>query len=283
VTSCRPRFDLLVRGELRKLSRQRANWVLIGFALLVALLAGLFISTSSGIWTTETQYRQTIVTDPGYWVHGLVVVAAMIMHIVGGVILLIASARLVGMEYTGPIRVILARGVGRLRLLAAKLVALAVFALLFTAVMVVLAVPYGLALAAAQGGSFTHALSTMPDSEWRDVEVHLLVVVISGFVCVLIGAAGAALGRSLALGLVIAIGFFPLDNFLSMHDGAVSDYQLGPALNVLNETLGHLRESIFTRPFDPPDSTHSLILIAVYAVVFLLVAIIPTRRRDVLE
>ena len=283
MTRCRPRFDLLVCAELRKLSRQRANWVLVGFAVLVALIAGLVISTSSGIWQAETQYRQTIQTNPGYWIHGLVVVSAMVIRIAGGALVLVASARLVGMEYSGPIRVILARGVGRVRLLTAKLVALAAFWVVFTAAMVVLALPYGLALAAAQGGSFTHALSTMPSSEWRDVWIHLLGVVLSGFICILVGAAGAALGRSLALAMVLGIGFFPVDNFLSMHDGVVSDYQLGPTLNVLNETLGHLRESIFTRPFDPPDATHSLVLIGIYFLVFLVVAVIPTWRRDVLE
>jgi ABC-type transport system involved in multi-copper enzyme maturation permease subunit len=282
-TSCHPRFDVLVRGELRKLAWQRASWVLIAVAAVGAAAAGLVLSTSSGIWHAETAYRQSIQTDPGSWVHGLVVVTGMIVRIVEGALLLFASARLVGAEYsTGTIRLVLARGVGRIRLLSAKLAALAVFALAVTAVFLALALPYGFLLAAAQGGSLPHVLSVLPAGEWADIRVHLLTILVSAGVCVLIGAAGAAVFRSLPLAMVVAVGFFPLDNFLA-GDRPYNVYQLGPNLNGLDETLGHLRESIFTRPAQPVDATHSLVVIGLYCAVFLFAAFVPTWRRDVLE
>lgn len=280
---CSPRFDLLVRGELRKLSLQRANWLLVGLAVVFAAVAGLVLSTSSGIWHAEAAYRATLQTDPSYWVHGIVVVGGMIVRVVEGALLLFAAARLVGTEYSaGTIRVVLARGVGRVRLLTAKLGALAVFALAVTGGFLVLAAAFSLVMIAAQGGSPAHVVAILPGSEWHDVWIHVLTILISAGVCVLIGVAGAAVGRSLPFAMIIAVAFFPLDNFVA-GGRDYNVYQLGPNLNVLNETLGHMRESLFTRPAQPVDATHSLVVIGVYCAVFLLAAFIPTWRRDVLE
>lgn len=280
---CSPRFDLLVRGELRKLAQQRANWLLVVLAVVSASVAGLVLSTSSGIWHAEAAYRATLQTDPAYWVHGVVVVSGMIVRVVEGALLLFAAARLIGIEYSaGTIRVVLARGVGRMQLLAAKLVALAVFALAVTAGFLVLAAAFGLVMIAAQGASPAHVVSILPGSEWHDVWIHVLTILISAGVCVLIGVAGAAVGRSLPFAMMVAVAYFPLDNFLAGNRD-YNVYQLGPNLNVLAETLGHMRESFFTRPAQPVDATHSLVLIAVYCAVLLVVAFIPTWRRDVLE
>ena len=281
--SCRPRFGSLVRGELRKLSRQRVNWLLVALAAVFAAVAGLVLSTSSGIWHAEAAYRATLQTDPGYWVHGEVVVGTWIIRAVEGALLLFAAARLVGTEYTaGTIRVVLARGVGRVRLLAAKLAALAVFSLAVTAGFLVLAAAFVLVMIAAQGASPPHVVSIVPGSEWRDVWIHMVAILVSAGVCALIGAAGAAVGRSLPLAMVIAVGFFPIDNFVAGNRD-YNVYQLGPNLNVLPETLGHMRESIFTRPAQPVDATHSLVVIGVYAAALLVAAFVPTWRRDTLE
>jgi ABC-type transport system involved in multi-copper enzyme maturation permease subunit len=282
-TSCRPRFDLLVRGELRKLSQQRVNWLLVAFSVVLAAVAGLILSTSSGIWHAETAYRETLRTNPAYWLHGIVVISGMITRVIEGALLLFASARLVGTEYSaGTIRVVLARGVGKVRLLLAKLAALGVFALAITAVFLMLGSAFALVMVAAQGGSYSAVLSTLGGAEAHDVWVHVLSILISAGVCLLIGAAGGAVGRSLPIAMIVAVGLFPLDNIVAgSRDYNV--YQLGPNLNVLAETLGHMRESLFTRPAQPVDATHSLVVIGVYCLAFLLAALIPTWRRDVLE
>jgi ABC-2 type transport system permease protein len=133
------------------------------------------------------------------------------------------------MEYSaGTIRVVLARGVGRVQLLAAKLLALGIFALVVIAGSLVLAVPFGLALVAAQHGSLPHLLPVLADSERYDLWVHLLTVLVSSGVCILIGATGAATTRSLPLAMVIAVMFFPLDNLIA-GDRDYNVYQLVPA------------------------------------------------------
>jgi ABC-type transport system involved in multi-copper enzyme maturation permease subunit len=281
--ACRPRFDLLVRGELRKLALQRSSWLLMALWVVLAAVAGLVLSTSSGIWRSEAAYRATLQTDPAYWVHGVVVVGGMIVRVVEGALLLIAAARLVGTEYSaGTIRVVLARGVGRLRLLAAKLAALVSFGLAVTAGFLALAAAFVLVMIATQGASPARVISIMPGSAWQDVGIHVLAILISAGVCVLIGVAGAAVGRSLPLAMVVAVGYFPLDNLLA-GGRDYNVYQLGPNLNVMAETLGHMRESLFTRPAQPVDVTHSLVVVGVYCAVFLLAAVIPTWRRDVQE
>jgi len=280
---CRPRFHLIVRGELRKLSLQRANWLLVAVAVVLAAVAGLVLSTSSGIWQAEAAYRATLQSDPAYWVHGVVVVAGMIARVVEGALLLFAAARLVGTEYSaGTIRVVLALGVGRVRLLCAKLVALALFALAVTAGFLALAAAFGLTMIATQGGSPPHVVAILPGSEWHDVWIHVLTILVSAGVCVLIGVAGAAVGRSLPIAMVVAVAFFPLDNLVA-GGRDYNVYQLGPNLNVLAETLGHMRESLFTRPAQAVDTTHSAVVIGVSCAVLLLAAFIPTWRRDVEE
>lgn len=280
---CRPRFGLLVRGELRKLSRQRAGWLLVGLSVVMAAVAGLVLSTSSGIWHAEGAYRNSFYSHPSAWIHGLVVISGMITRVVEGALLLFAAARLVGTEYSaGTIRVVLARGVGRVRLLAAKLAALTAFGLVVTAGFLVLGAAFGAVMIGTMGGNPMHVVSILPGSEWRDVGIHLLAILVSAAVCVVIGTAAAAVGRSLPFAMIAVVLYFPLDNIVAgSRDYNV--YQLGPNLNVLSETLGHMRESLFTRPAQPVDATHSVVLIAVYCTVFLLVAFLPTWRRDVTE
>jgi hypothetical protein len=139
----------------------------------------------------------------------------------------------------------------------------AAFSLAVTAGFLVLTGVFCLVMIAAQGGSPAHVVAILPGSEWHDIWIHVLAILVSGGVCVLIGVAGAAVGRSLPFAMMVAIGFFPLDNLVAgSRDYNV--YQLGPNLNVLAETLGHMRESLFVRPAQPVDTAHSLVVIGVF-------------------
>lgn len=283
VTICRPSFARLVRGELRKVVMQPANWLLVGSAVVAAAIAGLILSTSSGIWQAEGAYRATLNTDPGYWVHGVVVVGAMIIRVAEGALLLFAAARLVGTEYSaGTIRVIAARGIAQVRLLTAKLLALGGFGLAITAGFLLLAGIYIVLMIAVQGGSPFHVIAIMPASEWHDVWIHIAAILVSAGACVLIGAAGAAITRSLPLAMVVAVLAFPVDNLVAGNRD-YNVYQLGTNLNVLPETLGHMRESIFGRPANPVDVTHTLVVIGVWCALLLVAAYASTWRREVKE
>ncbi len=282
-TSCRPSYLRLVRAELRKVFLQRANWLLVLAAVAAAVIAGLVLSTSSGIWQAESAFRAALDTHPGYWVHGVVVVSAMIIRVCGGALLLFAAARLVGVEYSaGTIRVIAARGVGQARLLTAKLFALIGFGLAITGGFLLLAGLYILVMIAVQRASPFHVIAILPASEWRDVWIHIAAILVSVGACTLIGVAGAAITRSLPLAMVIAILYFPIDNLVAGR-GGYNVYQLGTNLNVLPETLGHMRESILVRPANPIDVPHTLIVIGVWCAIFLVIAYASTWLREVKE
>ena len=287
-TAVAPRFPSLVRGELRKVVRQRSNWLLLSAAVVVGLIAGLVLSTGH-------TFHEALVRDPVEWFRGLNVVAfGFITPILGGIVMLTTSARMVAMEYsTGAIRVILARGPGRLEVLLAKLAALAALLLGLMLVFLLWAVVFAGLMAAANGTSLA-VVRSFPDRYWHDLGVHLTTGAISLFVCACIGVAAGAVGRSMAFAMGVAIGFFPAENFLSRVFGIVSGgsstgflaqldtFQLSSNLNVLPETLGRNRESLFGRPLASVDAVHSLTLIALYCAAFITAAFVFSRR-DIVE
>lgn len=286
----RPRFFGAVRGELLKLARQRALWVMVGLAVLLFLIVvGAFVSTAQ----TRTQLHQ----NPLGWFYLLLNVFLSVFDVGAGIFLLIVSARLVAMEYSaGTIRVLLGRGTGRLQLLLAKLLSLAVVGvvLLLTYAVAAGVVMYGMAVAWEGSAS---PITSLPSAAWHNLLVNLAIALISIGINILIGTTAAVLGRSLAFGLGAALAFFPADNFGTIIFGLLSRltgqhfwqtitaYLLGPNLNVLQQLLqpDHQPAVAFARPLVPVTGTHALVVIGAWALGFLAVSLILTSRRDVLQ
>src|SRR5258708_25069148 len=140
----RPTFLGVLRGELFKISRQRATWVMGGMMVLLIALPYLVILNSPLV-------KNSLLHDPLNALYGGMGTELMFLRVFSGLFLILLTARLIGMEYSsGTIRVLLARGVGRVQLLFAKLLAIAVIALgtliggiLLNAVLSVLAVGAG--------------------------------------------------------------------------------------------------------------------------------------------
>lgn len=261
----------LVRGELRKIVLQGSNWALPVVALAVGGLAGAAAGdTAAGLGPFE------------YAVDTYRAFAAA----AAGVLMLAVSARLVALEYQGgTIRVVLARGVGRLRLLLAKLAAIGLVAL-----------PVLAALAIAGVVEVAVRLQAQPAPVvWRDVWLAALTVALSAAVCGLLGAAAGAVGRSLTFAMAVAAGFFPVDNglgyVLPLLQNAtqervwadVTTYLLGPTLNHLPSVLMGRRAAELVSPQLPVDATHGLLVIAGYVAALIAAAALVTWRRDTLE
>jgi len=203
-----------------------------------------------------------------------------------GVVMLAVSARLAAVEYQeGTIRVVLARGVGRLRLLLAKLATMGVVALPLLA-------------AAAIGGAVVVTLRLWQQPApviWGDVWLAALTVALSAGVCGLLGAAAGAVGRSMTFAMAVAAGFFPLDNMLGyllpiLQNatqervwGDLTTYLLGPTLNHLPSVLMGRRAGELIPPQLPVDAVHSVLVIAGYCVALVAAAALLTWRRDVVE
>jgi ABC-2 type transport system permease protein len=286
----RPSFPGAVRGELLKASRQLTTWVMLGGALLLFCVFALALLSTDQI---RTQLHQ----NPQAWFYTLLDILLTLFDTGSGIFLLVVSARLMGMEYSGgTLRILLARGTGRLRLLAAKLTALALAAVALLAGFALLAAAFVIVMVRTWEGSLK-PLTSLPAETWHYVELQFLVALISLGVCILLGTAAAVVGRSLAFGLSAALAFFPCDNFgtivLSLLGrltgnsvwSQITAYLLGPNINQLPVVLEPHRQAraAFATPLVKVDATHVLTVIAVYAALFLAASLALTWRRDVLE
>ena len=280
-----------VRGESIKLTRQLSFWLALGGALL--LLAVVVLAISGGV-----NIKNLLLQDPTLWAYDKLETFGTVFQVGSGIFLLIFGARLLGMEYSsGTIRILYARGIGRLQLLVAKLFLLAAVGLaLFVGYVVVVGAILALMILALTGS--LDSVSHISSAFWQDLARWGVVQGISMGVAILLAAAAAAVGRSLAFAIAAALTFYPVDNFLNIleilgiratgHDQpwiAISQYQLSTNLNVLLTLLepSHRSRAAFASPLAPVDATHALVVVGVFALVFAAIAIVRTTRPDVLE
>lgn len=303
----RPSFPGVVRGEIFKQTRSRPVWGLALLVLVTAALPALFLTFAPG---TKTQLSGP---TPDIFYFTVMNVDLSVLRIFVGVFALIATALLVGQEYqNGTIRVLLSRGVDRVQLLLAKLLAMSLLALgILAAGLVVVALSTLLGIQIAAGS--LDSLKVLNGDFWHSTWIYLLTVLISVGVSILLAACVAVVGRSLAFGVSAAIGWFAADNIgvlvmilvfrFTQNEfwEQITGYFLGPILNTMPAAVvpglpisvtapnGAVINATFPAqvigfpPLVNYDGTHALVLTLVYAVVFLAIAVALTWRRDVKE
>ena len=286
----RPSFLGAVRGELLKLSRQRSLWVMLVLGALLFGFVGLAIFSTDNV-------KQTLRVAPEQFLYAALDIMGTLFNTGSGIVLLICASRLFGMEYSaGTIRILLARGTGRLQLYFAKLVTLALLGLLLLAGFAAVAFGMIYAFANSVTGSFT-PLTTLPAIAYRDLELTFLVGLVSIGMTILLGSTAAILGRSLSFGIAAAMAFFPADNFGTLILGIMqrithidawtkaTAYLLGPNLNILASKLepGRQVRPAFATPNVAVSAEHVWTVVGAYAALFLVASIVLLLRRDVLE
>ena len=287
----RPSFSGIMRGEALKLSRQLSFWLSLGAAML--LLAVIVLAISGGV-----NIKNLLLSDPTGWAFDKLETFGTIFQIGSGLFLLVFGSRLLSMEYSaGTVRIIYARGTGRLQLWLAKVLTLAVVGIALLAGYMVLAGGILAAMIAVLAGSFD-PINHLSSQFWHDLELWVLVMLISMGVAILIAAAAAGVGRSLAFGIAAALAFYPGDNFLNIlevlgiratgHNQPwtwISQYQLSTNVNVLLNLLepDHRARPAFAAPIAAVSAQHSLAVIGAFALILLVVALYRTLRPDVLE
>ncbi len=287
----RPRFFGAVSGEMLKISRQLSFWLMLAGALVLYVVIALAIGSAESV-------KSQVKTDPVAFAYTAVDVFGTIFQIGSGIFLLIVGSRLFGMEYSsGTIRIAYARGMGRLHLLFAKMLTLAVVGVVLLAAYAVLSGALLLLLVNAWTGK-TDAITGLPADFWRDLALWAMVQGISMGVAILLAAAAASLGRSLSFAMAASLAFFPVDNFAPVllflgsrimgkdHPWLdITQYLLGPNLNVLLNHIepDHKAHAVFSGPLLPVDATHALVVIGCFAAFFAAVAVIRSSRPDVLE
>ncbi len=302
----KPSFFGLVRGELFKVRHQWSTWIMMTI-LALAIIGPYIIFLSVGNLADQLRI------DPLHELYTVTEVGLTVLRIFSGFFLLAITAIMIVREYQlGTIRILLARGVGRLQLLCAKLLATTIVGLLMliggialTALMVVIVV-------AISAGNL-NALQSLNSQFWSDTWMFVITLLVNMGATILLATAAAVIGRSSAFGLAAALVFFPLDNigtgimqlaFLITHNDFwlnLTAYFLGPNLNAMPHVLVNTFRSVGATPLSflapdpanptaPPqlhgiviDGTHTLVVALVYAVIFATVAIVLTWKRDVKE
>lgn len=304
-SEARARFPGLLRGELRKLVHMRITWVLAGLYTLFIVGAQLVLAGGAN---TRTRLQH----DPLGSFFNLMEGDLTLVRVFSGMCLLILAAHVIGLEYQhGTIRILLGRGVGRLQLLGAKVMALVVVALLLMAggVLIELVFGWGIVTALAGGQQPWRVLGT---EFWTDVRFYLLCVLINAGATLLLGVAASVVGRSLSFGLAVGLSWFAVDNLLTLplslltqltHSDVwarISGLLLGPVLNRLPDEIAppyHVTvagphgpvpltqqvSGFGMQPLTPVSGTQALLVIVVYAAVCAGLAIALTRRRDVMD
>lgn len=287
----RPSFFGAVRGEAVKVSRQLSFWLMLAGAAVMLAIVTLGITSAPSV-------QDQLKTDPVGWAYNARDIFGTIFQIGSGIFLLIVGSRLFGMEYSsGTIRIVYARGVSRLSLLLAKMLTLAVIGVCLLAGYLVIAGSVIALLVNLWTGSLTD-LTNLPGQFWQDLAYWCLVQGVSMGVAILLAAAAAGLGRSLAFSMAASLAYYPVDSFAVILSGLgaritrqdhpwldLSKYQLGPNLNVLLNLIepGHHARAAFATPLQPVDATHAMVVVGVWALAFAVIAIGRAVRPDVLE
>ena len=287
----RPRFFGAVGGEVRKVSRQLSFWLMLLGALVMLGVITLAVSGAEGL-------KSQLNSDPTGWAYNELEVFGTLFQIGSGIFLLIIGSRLIAMEYSsGTIRILYARGTGRVQLLLAKMLTLAIIGVALLAGFIVLAFAILAALVTSLHGNLD-PVQSFSNAFWADFGRWALVQGISMGMAILMAAAAAGIGRSLAFAMAASLAFFPADNFTNILEQLavratghqhpwmdISTYQLGANLNVLLNLLEptHRARPAFASPLIPVDLTHCLVVVGVFALGFAVIAVARAVRPDVLE
>ena len=283
----------MLRGELFKISRMRVVWIMAALLVSVIALPYLVFFATAGL-------KNNFADAPDLYLYRIVDANLFTLRVFGGIFLLILTALVFGTEYQlGTIRILLARGVGRLRLLSAKLLAVALVALGIFVVVVALDALLDWALLLKDMGS-TALQQHLTAAFWTDTRMYLLTILVSMGVTILLAMAASVVGRGLAFGLGVALAWFPADNIgiefmrlayrLTGNDfwNNITAIWLGPNLNAMpnvsaTTVYGQHALSASITPLVDVTGAHTLVVAAVYAVIFLAVSVALMWKRDVKE
>ena len=289
VHSDTPSFLGIVRGELLKISRQWATWIMLLLWLGIICLPYLLLLTSPDI-------KDSLLHNALPFLYNREEGNLAILRIFSGIFLIVLTASAIGLEYQlGTIRILLARGVGRLQLLSAKLLTVTVVGLAILGVGLLLNILLTCLLVLIVTGNLD-ALKSLTPAFWSDMRLYVVTIMVSMGVTILMATAMAVIGRSLAIGLSVALIWFPVDNIGTIimelanritHNDFwlnVTAYFLGPNLNTLSKhVLSGDVQDIGASPLVKIDSNHILLVVLVYALIFAVTSIVLTWRRDVKE
>jgi ABC-2 type transport system permease protein len=288
--SLKPSFLGMLGGELFKITRLWLTWI-----MLVVLLIGL---TGPFLITATSPYNKIRVTNtPLHLMYDEMNLNLLDFRILSGVFLILLTSTVIGQEFqNGTIRILLSRGIGRLQLLLAKFLCIVIIALALFIIGVLVDSLLVIGVVFTLAGNL-NALQTLNATFWNATELYLLTVLISMGATILMAVALNVLGRSLTIGMTLAMSWFVVDNvgaeFMAIAAHVtnskiwldITAYLLGPNLNDMPRVLipGNATESPGVYPLVPVSGAHTLWVTLVYSILFIIVALVFMRLRDVRE
>jgi ABC-2 type transport system permease protein len=302
-----PTFVKLIQGEIFKLLRNRGLVVtsiilLVLNVILQAIIPIVFLvaaynsgGSGNSLGNTGALYI-TVVGALG--AYGIVPFVSSLV----GIFVTVATVISVALEYQqGTIRVLLARGIGRLELLGAKITSISILALVGSILLGIVGT-FEMVVIYALGGKLNFLTEDVPSYFGHDLGVSLVVLVINLAATMLLALMFSALGRSLAFGLGLSLPYFFVENILvsiltvvslATNNGiwyGITRYFFGVNLTEMPRLLLNPSVSAGSTDGNPVsnllmqiDGTHTLVVVGVYMVIFAVVASIVTRYRDVLN
>jgi ABC-2 type transport system permease protein len=304
----------MIQAELGKVIRWRAIWfTLLGIGVLMLLLNGLAffvtlysLTNAQGIGERNQPPPPLPPAEAVPYVMMTTLLDAVRQY--SGLVIAIVAVMLVAAEFQfGTIRIILGRGVGRIRLLLSKYSALLIAGLI--ALTVILALSFAeLAIIVAAQGKTDVVFGHIPSYLWPDAGLYLLTILYNLILTMLFAVFVTVLSRSLAVGLVVALVYFFVENIVAAIlqgvGGATNNkiwsdipkYFLGANLSNLATAALPVREIVRTPGVvariggggggaggAPFDATHAIVVTLIYGAVFLGVSLYLTWKRDVLQ
>ena len=260
----------LLKSELFRLRKRPQSWLLLVIAfLLVGLFYGGFtIGALVTAGTDAADLREPLPFSelPNF---GL----SIALGFFGGVMLVIVAAGMMGNEYSwNTLRPLVARARSRASLLAAKLVALLVYTVIFSFVLAALVGLLSLASTMIVGMESGFSASTLAEAFWFTARSILTSLPYLAFAFMI-----ATLTRSNAAGIAGALGLLFIEQPLLQLLGAVSDVfgsveKGGIAYNV---------NKVLFNGLGPAGEWASLGIVLLYTAVFIAVSFVVFQRRDV--
>jgi ABC-type transport system involved in multi-copper enzyme maturation permease subunit len=285
----------LVAVEFFKLRKRMMTWV-VGI-LLIALIILLYsvLWSISGRVTTFGEHNQFSAEDlrRALFLQGSVPFALEIAGSFGTILAIILAAGAVGSEYSwGTIRLMATASSGRIRLIIAKLIV--VFALTIVGVLlaVIVAIAYSAIITNVNGGSdYSFVNATFIRDQWASFGRTIFVMA----PYITLGFAAAVIGRSTLAGAAAGIGVAFIEPLVSnlMRAGGSPWKDMPNYLIASNTDVISAQNKVPPAlPSFGPDARDlarehvnsvekAVIVLAIYIVVFIALALIAYRRRDI--
>jgi ABC-2 type transport system permease protein len=293
--TAKPSFIGLIGGELFKITRMASTWITFVLMLCFVAAPNILLMLIHADFTEKFKLGNSPKALDAFY--NLIQTDFLMIRVFIGFFLIILTANVIGREYQlGTVRILLARGVGRIQLLLAKVFAVVLTALLTLIIWLLVVTSLMLLTPLVKAGNL-NALQALDGAFWNNVWLYLLTILVSMGTTILLTVALCSIGRSLAFGLTASALFFPIDNIGTVMMSVVflitkndfwkniTAYFLGPNLNQMSSILitTHHIENVGAKPIVDVDGTHTLLVALVYSVIFIVVALVLTWRRDVKE